>query len=582
MQDGIERLISHKGKDSDKQNHPLFIAFAGPGQGKSRLLTEFPALVEQCMKKLKDKRGFTEQPLALLLTCENGMAPGDWTTQELNAQRFVACRMLWQLREANKQIFHDVGAPTDFAQFRAQCSKDLVPAAVLQTLLTEDESKSATVVIGIDGMQNLPGFDLRGTENGKGQPFYQVMREVCRLIDQTAHPFVVACVTATQDVSQALADSPQSRIFLKIPRVTQVTVNGVDQIPDNNLKKLLVKDMGGHGRALECLVEALNDFPAADGSGVMGAIMQKLNQKYPDVGALGNEDIKMLLVAALAGKWIPKGVLLGGVDAEKAQLVRLLYSNDWKEYRIDLPYIWLHKMLSKHTVTGDLKQWRLIDYDAFAKPPPPDGTEWESFNADFRVLRSLAFEDKQPIEIRSLHRGAIIQPDSLHKARIINRHLKVARTSTRSASKSSCCGNPKPTTDSNASLPGVGMQPHQCKAIQNEHDVTVTMPDKNVLLVNAKGAPAADAVLMVEEVACGGNRDISECLQMKHGNSQTDVDKERNKACDDHDILVMLCNAEHAPPSGNKHGVVFVALQQFDEYYGPYAGRAFNTANRCD
>ena len=471
MQDGIERLISHKGKDSDKQNHPLFIAFAGPGQGKSRLLTEFPALVEQCMKKLKDKRGFTEQPLALLLTCENGMAPGDWTTEELNAQRFVACRMLWQLREANKQIFHDVGAPTDFAQFRAQCSKDLVPAAVLQTLLTEDESKSATVVIGIDGMQNLPGFDLRGTENGKGQPFYQVMREVCRLIDQTAHPFVVACVAATQDVSQALADSPQSRIFLKIPRVTQVTVNGVDQIPDNNLKKLLVKDMGGHGRALECLVEALNDFPAA---------------------------------------------------------------------------------------------------------------EWESFNADFRVLRSLAFEDKQPIEIRSLHRGAIIQPDSLHKARIINRHLKVARTSTRSASKSSCCGNPKPTTDSNASLPGVGMQPHQCKAIQNEHDVTVTMTDKNVLLVNAKGAPAADAVLMVEEVACGGNRDISECLQMKHGNSQTDVDKERNKACDDHDILVMLCNAEHGPPSGNKHRVVFVALQQFDEYYGPYAGRAFNTANRCD
>ena len=124
MRASVQKLHDKKGCGPDKQDHPLFIAFAGPGQGKSRLLTEFPRLVAECLKDLKNRR-FSDEPLAFLLTCENGLGPGDWGAEELNARRFVACRMLWQLRGANQQAFDDAGAPTDFAKFRAGCPNGL-------------------------------------------------------------------------------------------------------------------------------------------------------------------------------------------------------------------------------------------------------------------------------------------------------------------------------------------------------------------------------------------------------------------------------------------------------------------------
>ena len=256
IQETVQTLHDNKGVDSDKQRHPLFSVFAGPGQGKSRFLTEFPSLVGQCLKSTKNLK-YNQKPLAFLLTCENGTQPGDWLTEEVNARRFVACRMLWQLREANATAFAEARVPRNFAKFRAQCSEDLTAEAVLGAVLTLEEMECATVVIGIDGMQNLPGFTQRAVEDGKKEPFYQVMQEVCRLINQKEAPFVVGCVTATQSMDHGLAASPQARKFLQLPSVTQVTVNKVDQIPNHPLKHLLVMDMGGHGRALEGLVGAL-------------------------------------------------------------------------------------------------------------------------------------------------------------------------------------------------------------------------------------------------------------------------------------------------------------------------------------
>ena len=92
--------------------------------------------------------------------------------------------MLWQLREANATAFAEARVPRNFAKFRAQCSEDLTAEAVLGAVLTLEEMECATVVIGIDGMQNLPGFTQRAVEDGKKEPFYQVMQEVCRLINQ--------------------------------------------------------------------------------------------------------------------------------------------------------------------------------------------------------------------------------------------------------------------------------------------------------------------------------------------------------------------------------------------------------------
>eukprot|EP00435_Cladocopium_sp_Y103_P028171 s2776_g7.t1 len=559
MQETVQTLHDNKGVNSHKQRHPLFLVFAGPGQGKSRFLTEFPSLVGQCLKSTKNLK-YNQKPVAFLLTCENGTQPGDWLAEELNPRRFVACRMLWQLREANEEPFCKTGAPTDFAQFRAGCSKNLTPKDVLDAILSVEEMKAATIVIGIDGMQNLPGFTQRAVEDGKKEPFYQVMGEVCRLINQKEAPFVVGCVTATQSMDHGLATSPQARRFLELPRVTQVTVNNVDQIPYHPLKHLLVMDMGGHGRALECLVNALTKMQFASGDAVVGAVMADLFDKYPNAGVFGrsdsrsfdDSDIKGILRASLCGKWIARGSTIANVNPEKMMLIRLNYNSGQTEYRIDLPYIWLHMMLSRHTISYDLQSWRLMDYSSFLKDALTDGREWELFNANFRVLRSHAFEDMEEISVASLHRGAIIN-EPVKSMKVVNRHLKLGRAKAKSASRSSCCGNPKPFKGSNEKAQTAGLQTHQCKAIQDDKEITVTMTDKTILLLNANGAPAAHAFLMLDQVTPNGARG---------------------------DILVLLRNTrDKAPTSKNGH-IVFVSEEQFEAYFGLYAGRAFNAARR--
>ena len=129
-------LCEGKGADADKQNHPLLVTFASPGQGKSRFLSELPTMIEECRVKLNTEQVRKYQKtLAFLITCENGTSPGDWATVELNAGRFVACRMLWQLWAADQVAFKAAGAPENFAAFRAQCPQHLVPDDVLQAVL---------------------------------------------------------------------------------------------------------------------------------------------------------------------------------------------------------------------------------------------------------------------------------------------------------------------------------------------------------------------------------------------------------------------------------------------------------------
>jgi len=575
MRASVQELHEKKGRGEDKQAHPLFIAFAGPGQGKSRLLTEFPGLVAECLKDLKNRR-FSDEPLAFLLTCENGLGPGDWGTQELNAQRFVACRMLWQLRKANQQQFNDAGAPTNFAKFRAGCAADLVPEDVFGLVLPPDQRSLATVVIGLDGMQNLPGFAQRGEQTGKDEPFYQVIQEVCRLVMQDTPPFVVACVTATQSVSQALADSPQARQYLKLPRVTAVTRQQVAAIPHHDLKDLLTTDMGGHGRALECLEETLKDSNMS-ASALVGAVMSSLSKKYPNAARFKGasaKDVLDLLRASLSGKVFRENQTVGGLDPAKMELIRVVYLDTFvSEYRIDIPYIWLQLMLSQQMLTSDLDPWKLLDYGLFEKPAARTWQAWEQFNAEFRVLRSRSFEDGQAVKIGLLHRGAIIRPHGFEDQEVVNRHLTLAEAKGRLSSRASCCGHPKPYINSNDNKPAKGLKKFQCRVTLAGKDVVVSMDNKNMLVINGASAPAADDLLMLGELTAGNEKLISECQQVKMGSGIVNETVERSKACDD-DILVLLLNrAAVSPQSQNR--LVFVSANQAEAYFGLYAGRAF-------
>ena len=142
------------------------------------------------------------------------------------------------------------------------------------------------VVLGVDGMQGLEGFDPRAGEAGKAKPFAEVMREVCRLVNQKAPPLLVGCVSATQSLDHGLALSAQLRHRLTLPRVSRVEEHGEDIVPPHRLKNLLVQDMGGHGRALEALLQALRELKdESDAAAVIGAVMLQLSKKYPCAGS---------------------------------------------------------------------------------------------------------------------------------------------------------------------------------------------------------------------------------------------------------------------------------------------------------
>lgn len=573
LQGPFDILVENKGK-GDKQLHPLLIAFACPGQGKSRFLQELPGIIEECRQK-KHHAKYTKT-VAFLITCENGLAAGNWETQEFDADRFVACRMLWQLRKANQEAFNKAGAPQTFGEFRAKCSKLLVPEQVIKAVL--EEPKETIVVIGVDGMQKLVGFEQRSNVDSKATPFYQVMGTVCRLVNaEEIDPLIVGSVTAIQSVDHSLAGSSQYRHYVKLPLVDSVKINGEDQVRNHPLKDVLVEDMGGHGRALEALVSVLKTN-LLDGADVMGSVVTKLLKSYPDLLKFGSEsgsetcDVKSItevLIAALTGQLIPTNDKLGNIDPQQLELARLDYEEGHGAYRLQVPYVWLQIMLTKVVDQNNvLKPWGFMDYAQLAHSPSPD--DWEKFNADFRVLKSRTIQNGAQNTVEELHRGAIISSD-LTGLQVINEHLHKYKAKARIATASSICGNPKGTADSKAKKPASGLKEHECRVKDDEgQESVVSLEQTDVLVLNAPQAPAADAVLRLQT----DNKLIAECLQMKQGDSDLDVQTERKKACDADDILVVLRNVQSEAPPGEK--LIFVSEAQFKAYYGLYSGRAFN------
>ena len=200
--------------------------------------------------------------------------------------------------------------------------------------------------------------------------------------------------------------------------------------------------MGGHGRALECLEEALNNVSTIAASALVNAVMFKLLEKYPNAGRLVGtraQDVLDLLRASLSGKVLRQEHTIGDIDPKTMELIRVAYlEGSDTEYRIDIPYIWLQVMLSQQTLAPDLGPWQLLDYDSLEKPGALTLQDWEQFNAEFRVLRSYSFEDGQAVKIGLLHRGAIIRPDGFARQEVVNRRLTLAKAKNKLSSKSSC------------------------------------------------------------------------------------------------------------------------------------------------
>ncbi|CAJ1368032.1 unnamed protein product [Effrenium voratum] len=354
----LTELCQNKGLGEDKMLHPLFLVVAAPGQGKSRFLQEFHRLAEDT--GLIGSSSYGQRFLQFLITLENGQKVD--AAHDILPQTILASRMLWQLlAKADFTRFGWAGLPPNFTfgQLRAAVATEgILVDDVIQALEKGEGLSGAkwSLSLALDGLHNLPGSE---DMSSKSTLFYQTMQAVCQQVNQDMGPLVVGVISATTrvGVESSLADSPQQRAFIHLPRVEIVQRLGKDvfNFSGNKILELVQSDMGGHGRALEQL-EAIGIQDPRSAENVVQEVRVRLYTAYPNAIP---DDFLPVLKAALAGKWLKVNEAVGGQNPEKLQLVQLEYSPSGKRRRLLLPYIWIHLAIVDEP---QLQDWALLDY----------------------------------------------------------------------------------------------------------------------------------------------------------------------------------------------------------------------------
>ena len=554
----LTQLCQSKGRGEDKMSHPLFLVVAAPGQGKSRCLQEFHRLADDT--GLINSSSYGQRFLQFLLTLENGQKVD--ATYDESPQTILASRMLWQLlAKADFTRFGWAGLPPNFTfeQLRAKVATEgILVDEVIQALEKGEGLSGAkwSLSLALDGLHNLPGSESKSTT------FYQTMQAVCQLVNRDMGPLVVGVISATTrvGVASSLADSPQQRAFIRLPRVEVVQRNGIDvfNFSGNKILELVQSDMGGHGRALEQLeIIGIQDPRSAEN--VVQNVRVELYRAYPSAIP---DDCLPVLKAALAGKWLKLDETVGGQNPEKLQLVQLEYSSSGKLRRLLLPYIWIHLAIVDEP---QLQDWALLDYRDINDKPDPNGFDWETFLVRFRALKSLVWNDGENVSLSDLHAGALINPTAFGGRCVKNRPLQIVTAKGWTATNAQHFGLKKGQ--------GGTIGPDGQTALGGED---LQNGNYSYIVRNARSAPAADFAALLEDTS---GKPFSECGQAKQGQANVDnqvMQDERVKSCDADDVLILFCTEEkHIQQQDLPPMTGIVQPAQWREYFGPYVGRAW-------
>ena len=532
-------------KRADKGNHPLFFVCSGAGTGKSRLLDELPRLALEAVADNEALRAKVQQAYVFNVTFENGTSTDDFDSPDFA----IGTRMLWQMARQDgdtwSKFYND---PT----YRVSVGKalDLLAKAVKKPL------QELTVFLLVDGLQKL-----EHSPQNRDSKFSRAMQTVASLVNASGGPFVIGCCAATvyAPVADVLHTSPQWREYLTPPPLNgRAVLESKDPVVG-----VLVDDMGGHGRALEALAEALRNAGNGDVadygfSKLAHDVRAYLQQKYPDWKDHAAQ-YRPLLVAVLTRHRVPREGLLPGTTWKVDDVVSLgMFRYTEALQVLECPYIWLW-IMAGWTSDAALKDFRFATYDEQQRqcdPTAPLGVQcwqhWEEFNVTFRCLKTVLF-DGQDVSLLQLHAGARL--DSATNAAPPIVHVQMLEAVQASSQY---------PTASNATA-----------EVKHEHG-TIKMADARHMVLNGGSAPAGDAFLGLHiDTPSKVIHEVQQYKLIKEAVTQKMFDAELIKSVNPGVDLFLLFTAKESkiqvlPP---RSGIVDAS--NFRDYYGPFAGRAF-------
>ncbi|KAG0265479.1 hypothetical protein DFQ27_000616 [Actinomortierella ambigua] len=278
----------------DKSTIPLYLFLGGAGTGKSRNAQEFHRSAALCLTEKEDRelRKSVEEAWVFHVSLEDDLSL--LAEKETDPIEAIGSRMLLQL------------LPDKGLRDVIQGYKEPHPMDVLKLVAKKSDVdlRSATVMLVVEGLRTFMTNSANGCKNDSA--FYRALTNIVNLA--FGDVFLMACCTATVICPIDRASpfvSHRYRVVLPVASLKppRSFLNGLSKpVFDENdhVIKVLVDDCGGHGRALECLQqvveEAGEDFNV---DSLMNSLYSRLQDLYPEAMSMAPNTIQAMAQAIL-------------------------------------------------------------------------------------------------------------------------------------------------------------------------------------------------------------------------------------------------------------------------------------------
>lgn len=614
----LEHYTQYKNDNVDKTYAPIYFYLGGAGTGKSRHGSEFASSVQEAIRLHAELHAelhtddshcdhcnrcdiYNElsqrlkKAFVFHVSFENGTSLiHEEKSKPWNA---VGARMLAQLLDQDVDDVREqyIANPKDIFRLVATAEK-------------VDLCNDFTGILVVDGIQKTSMCDGEGKD--KQSVFYSFLSQIGDLslmsrcpsgteeggMRQT--PFIMTCVTATffGPAHEFLAETHRKRVYLPLNQLDMPTWKETDLkvFNDDPGTRLLVKDVGGHARAIETIADELTEYQNGFQPNITelaNTVLHKLKDRYGEIVDVMGDDVVPVVQCILSRQrirlrgFIPGSTLRwehiiapGLLWFEKASGYE--YSYGAEGYLI-APYIWLW-LFARVLPTEDerlyqfLTEWEFNDYQRLlhletGKGPTGKITwqDFETFCCYFRILRSLWFKDEQEVEFKRLHQGCKKLRDDKNTI-VVNRRLRYAEAAHQYSTEAT-----------------------SAKDVVTKHDGTLDAEYQLYhVILNGQSASAGDFFLSVQTPArqftpswsfrCEIVREVGQSKLVKEKLNQETYNEERNKSAGPADFFILYTTAETPDDIALPDRSGLVDKSSWNSYFGPFAGRAFRYARSQD